>query len=119
MLRPSMPNVVGTLEGGYPVGVPPVESLSFLRFFGQRRTEVARIEAHNVQNGSNVSGPRKDSLKLLSPGKEQVVHVETDCLELKITVSVPLPLRLEHRCSSAEVHGLLMECFNTAVVKLC
>ncbi|KAI8566953.1 hypothetical protein RHMOL_Rhmol02G0082900 [Rhododendron molle] len=50
-LRPSMANVVGMLEGGYPVGVPRVESLSFLPFFGQRRTEVPRIEAHNVQNG--------------------------------------------------------------------
>ncbi|KAF7151682.1 hypothetical protein RHSIM_Rhsim02G0074400 [Rhododendron simsii] len=50
-LRPSMANVVGMLEGGYPVGVPRVESLSFLPFFGQRRTEVPRVEAHNVQNG--------------------------------------------------------------------
>ncbi|XP_058202685.1 G-type lectin S-receptor-like serine/threonine-protein kinase At5g35370 [Rhododendron vialii] len=50
-LRPSMANVVGMLEGGYPVGVPRVESLSFLPFFDQRRTEVPRIEAHNEQNG--------------------------------------------------------------------
>ncbi|KAG5560867.1 hypothetical protein RHGRI_004027 [Rhododendron griersonianum] len=50
-LRPSMANVVGMLEGGYPAGVPRVESLSFLPFFGQRRMEVPRIEAHNVQNG--------------------------------------------------------------------
>ncbi|KAI8566949.1 hypothetical protein RHMOL_Rhmol02G0082500 [Rhododendron molle] len=49
--RPSMANVVGMLEGGYPVGVPRVESLSFLPFFGQRWAEVPRIEAHNVQNG--------------------------------------------------------------------
>ncbi|KAF7150103.1 hypothetical protein RHSIM_Rhsim02G0074200 [Rhododendron simsii] len=47
-LRPSMANVLGMLEGGYPVGVPRVESLSFLPFFGQRRMEVPRIEAHNV-----------------------------------------------------------------------
>ncbi|KAE9452862.1 hypothetical protein C3L33_15241, partial [Rhododendron williamsianum] len=50
-LRPSMVNVVGMLEGGYLVGVPRVEYLSFLPFFGQKRTEVPRIEAHNVQNG--------------------------------------------------------------------
>ncbi|KAF7115842.1 hypothetical protein RHSIM_RhsimUnG0047300 [Rhododendron simsii] len=50
-LRPSMANVVGMLEGGYSVGVLRVESLIFLPFFGQRRTEVPRIEAHNVQNG--------------------------------------------------------------------
>ncbi|KAI8566939.1 hypothetical protein RHMOL_Rhmol02G0081400 [Rhododendron molle] len=52
MKWPSMAYVVGMLEGGYPVGVPPAESLSFLQFFGQRRMEVSRIEAHNVQNGS-------------------------------------------------------------------
>ncbi|KAF7150026.1 hypothetical protein RHSIM_Rhsim02G0073800 [Rhododendron simsii] len=50
-LRPSMANVVGMLEGGYSVGVPQVESLIFLPFFGQRRAEVPRIEVHNVQNG--------------------------------------------------------------------
>ncbi|KAF7151723.1 hypothetical protein RHSIM_Rhsim02G0075100 [Rhododendron simsii] len=50
-LRPSMVNVVGMLEGRYPVGVPRVESLRFLPFFGPRRTAVPRIEAHNVQNG--------------------------------------------------------------------
>ncbi|KAI8566935.1 hypothetical protein RHMOL_Rhmol02G0081100 [Rhododendron molle] len=46
-----MANVVGMLEGGYPVVAQRVESLSFLPFFGRRRTEVPRIEAHNVQNG--------------------------------------------------------------------
>ncbi|KAI8566957.1 hypothetical protein RHMOL_Rhmol02G0083300 [Rhododendron molle] len=50
-LRPSMAKVVGMLESRYQVGVPQVESLRFLPFFGQRRTEVPRIEAHNVQNG--------------------------------------------------------------------
>ncbi|KAF7112548.1 hypothetical protein RHSIM_RhsimUnG0218300 [Rhododendron simsii] len=50
-LRPSMANVVGMLEGRYPVGVPRVESLRFLPFFGRRRMEVPRIEAQNVQNG--------------------------------------------------------------------
>ncbi|KAF7113114.1 hypothetical protein RHSIM_RhsimUnG0160800 [Rhododendron simsii] len=51
-LRPSMANVVGMFEGGYPVSVPLVESLSFLPFFGQRRTEVPRIEAQKLETPS-------------------------------------------------------------------
>ncbi|GFY93889.1 S-locus lectin protein kinase family protein [Actinidia rufa] len=49
-LRPSMANVVGMLEGGLAVGVPRVESLNFLRFFGMRFTEASRIEGFNEQN---------------------------------------------------------------------
>ncbi|KAI8566941.1 hypothetical protein RHMOL_Rhmol02G0081600 [Rhododendron molle] len=65
MLRPSMANVVGMLEGGYLVGVPRIESLSFPRFFGQRRKEVSRIKAHNVQNGTSVLFPQANACALV------------------------------------------------------
>ncbi|XVF30187.1 hypothetical protein REPUB_Repub16aG0035700 [Reevesia pubescens] len=38
-LRPTMSNVVGMLEGSLPLGQPRIESLNFLRFYGQRYAE--------------------------------------------------------------------------------
>lgn len=38
-VRPTMANVVGMLEGVLPVSEPRLESLNFLRFYGQRFTE--------------------------------------------------------------------------------
>ncbi|KAE9466119.1 hypothetical protein C3L33_01988, partial [Rhododendron williamsianum] len=65
MIRPSMANVVGMLEGGHPLGVPRVESLNFLRFFGQRFTEASRIEGYSEQNEfvllPQVNGPHNSS----------------------------------------------------------
>ncbi|XP_058227980.1 G-type lectin S-receptor-like serine/threonine-protein kinase At5g35370 [Rhododendron vialii] len=65
MIRPSMTNVVGMLEGGHPLGVPQVESLNFLRFFGQRFTEASRIEGYSEQNEfvllPQVNGPYNSS----------------------------------------------------------
>ncbi|PON48735.1 S-receptor-like serine/threonine-protein kinase [Parasponia andersonii] len=50
-LRPSMVNVVGMLEGALPLAEPRVESLNFLRFYGQRFTESAsQVEGCNHQN---------------------------------------------------------------------
>ena len=43
-LRPTMANVVGMLEGELPLGEPRVESLNFLRAYGQRFTETATME---------------------------------------------------------------------------
>lgn len=50
MLRPSMANVVSMLEGGLPLGEPNIESLRFLRFYGQRSTEPSTIRNSNEQN---------------------------------------------------------------------
>ncbi|KAJ0041038.1 hypothetical protein Pint_27513 [Pistacia integerrima] len=50
MLRPSMSNVVSMLEGGMPLGEPNIESLRFLRFYGQRFTEPSTIGNSNEQN---------------------------------------------------------------------
>ncbi|XP_077213096.1 G-type lectin S-receptor-like serine/threonine-protein kinase At5g35370 [Tasmannia lanceolata] len=47
MLRPSMANVVGMLEGGTAVGKPRVESLNFLRFYGRRFTEPSMNNRNN------------------------------------------------------------------------
>uniref|UniRef100_A0A2N9GH19 Receptor-like serine/threonine-protein kinase n=1 Tax=Fagus sylvatica TaxID=28930 RepID=A0A2N9GH19_FAGSY len=44
MLRPTMANVVGMLEGGLALGEPRVESLNFLWFYGRRFTEISRME---------------------------------------------------------------------------
>ncbi|KAM4106300.1 hypothetical protein ACB094_04G056000 [Castanea mollissima] len=46
-LRPSMAHVVGMLEGGLSLGEPRSESLNFLRFYGQRFTEMSRMEGPN------------------------------------------------------------------------
>ncbi|XP_065629904.1 G-type lectin S-receptor-like serine/threonine-protein kinase At5g35370 [Quercus suber] len=46
-LRPSMAHVVGMLEGGLSLGEPRSESLNFLRFYGQRFTEMSRMEGSN------------------------------------------------------------------------
>ncbi|KAL4593759.1 hypothetical protein ACB092_M014300 [Castanea dentata] len=46
-LRPSMAHVVGMLEGGLSLGEPRLESLNFLRFYGQRFTEMSRMEGSN------------------------------------------------------------------------
>ncbi|XP_042514563.1 G-type lectin S-receptor-like serine/threonine-protein kinase At5g35370 [Macadamia integrifolia] len=50
MLRPSMVNVVAMLEGGIPLGVPRLESLNFLRFYGRRFTEASMMEGSNAVN---------------------------------------------------------------------
>lgn len=50
MVRPSMANVVSMLEGGMPLGEPRIESLRFLRFYGQRFIETSTIEESNEQN---------------------------------------------------------------------
>ncbi|KAH9664736.1 G-type lectin S-receptor-like serine/threonine-protein kinase [Citrus sinensis] len=50
MLRPSMANVVSMLEGGMPLGEPRIESLRFLRFYGQRFNEASTIEESNELN---------------------------------------------------------------------
>ncbi|KAM3731457.1 hypothetical protein ACB098_12G164800 [Castanea mollissima] len=47
VLRPSMAHVVGMLEGGLSLGEPRLESLNFLRFYGQRFTEMSRMEGSN------------------------------------------------------------------------
>ncbi|XP_038706291.1 G-type lectin S-receptor-like serine/threonine-protein kinase At5g35370 isoform X2 [Tripterygium wilfordii] len=48
MLRPTMANVVGMLEGVAPLGVPQINSLNFLRFYGRRFTEASTMEGeHN------------------------------------------------------------------------
>lgn len=49
-LRPTMGNVVGMLEGVLPVGVPRVESLNFLRFYGRRFNEASTIGGDTEQN---------------------------------------------------------------------
>ncbi|XP_075650408.1 G-type lectin S-receptor-like serine/threonine-protein kinase At5g35370 [Castanea sativa] len=46
-LRPSMAHVVGMLEGGLSLGEPRLESLNFLRFYGQRFAEMSRMEGSN------------------------------------------------------------------------
>ncbi|XP_050257755.1 G-type lectin S-receptor-like serine/threonine-protein kinase At5g35370 isoform X2 [Quercus robur] len=46
-LRPSMAHVIGMLEGGLSLGEPRSESLNFLRFYGQRFTEMSRMEGSN------------------------------------------------------------------------
>ncbi|KAF9608728.1 hypothetical protein IFM89_010860 [Coptis chinensis] len=50
MLRPSMANVVSMLEGKIPLGVPRVEGLNFLWFYGRRFTEASTIEGSNMAN---------------------------------------------------------------------
>uniref|UniRef100_A0A2N9GNM5 Protein kinase domain-containing protein n=1 Tax=Fagus sylvatica TaxID=28930 RepID=A0A2N9GNM5_FAGSY len=49
-LRPTMANIVGMLEGGLPLSEPRVESLNFLRAYGQRFTETLRMQGSNEQN---------------------------------------------------------------------
>jgi serine/threonine protein kinase len=49
-LRPTMANIVGMLEGGLPLSKPRVESLNFLRAYGQRFTEMLRMQGSNEQN---------------------------------------------------------------------
>ncbi|KAF6147692.1 hypothetical protein GIB67_003023 [Kingdonia uniflora] len=51
MLRPSMVNVVGMLEGVIPLWEPIVQALNFLRFYGRRFTEASVIEGSNVGVG--------------------------------------------------------------------
>ncbi|XP_043714715.1 G-type lectin S-receptor-like serine/threonine-protein kinase At5g35370 [Telopea speciosissima] len=50
MLRPNMVNVVAMLEGGISLGIPRLESLNFLRFYGRRFTEASMIEGSNGVN---------------------------------------------------------------------
>ena len=51
VLRPSMANVVGMLEGALPLAEPRVQSLNFLRFYGQRFTETSsQVEGCNQKN---------------------------------------------------------------------
>ncbi|KAJ4964018.1 hypothetical protein NE237_023957 [Protea cynaroides] len=50
LLRPSMVNVVAMLEDGIPLGVPRLESLNFLRFYGRRFTEASMMEGSNEVN---------------------------------------------------------------------
>lgn len=42
VLRPTMINVVGMLEGKVPSGAPRIEALNFLRFYGRRFAEESR-----------------------------------------------------------------------------
>ena len=53
-LRPTMANVVGMLEGELPLGEPRVESLNFLRAYGQRFTETATMEGPS-SNGAIIA----------------------------------------------------------------
>ncbi|KAK7845818.1 g-type lectin s-receptor-like serine/threonine-protein kinase [Quercus suber] len=53
-LRPTMANVVGMLEGELPLGEPRVESLNFLRAYGQRFTETATMEGPS-SNGATIA----------------------------------------------------------------
>ncbi|KAF9604056.1 hypothetical protein IFM89_001931 [Coptis chinensis] len=50
ILRPNMANVVSMLEGKIPLGVPRVEGLNFLRFYGRRFTEASTIAGSNMVN---------------------------------------------------------------------
>jgi hypothetical protein len=49
-LRPTMANIVGMLEGGFPLSESRVESLNFLQAYGQRFTETLRMQGSNEQN---------------------------------------------------------------------
>jgi serine/threonine protein kinase len=52
VLRPSMVNVVGILEGDIPMCQPRLESLNFLRFIGRRFSEASMRE--EADNGGSV-----------------------------------------------------------------
>ncbi|XP_047332312.1 G-type lectin S-receptor-like serine/threonine-protein kinase At5g35370 [Impatiens glandulifera] len=47
VLRPSMANVVGILEGGILVSEPRIASLNFLRFYGQRFVEASTVQGRS------------------------------------------------------------------------
>ncbi|TYK27450.1 G-type lectin S-receptor-like serine/threonine-protein kinase [Cucumis melo var. makuwa] len=49
-LRPTMANVVGMLEGRFPMADPIVESLSFLYLYGRRFTDATMVENLTLQD---------------------------------------------------------------------
>ncbi|GMY12636.1 G-type lectin S-receptor-like serine/threonine-protein kinase At5g35370 [Fagus crenata] len=69
-LRPTMANIVGMLEGGLPLSEPRVESLNFLRAYGQRFTEKLRMQGSNEQNELGLNLHMDDTSNGASSGTE-------------------------------------------------
>ncbi|XP_010440706.1 PREDICTED: G-type lectin S-receptor-like serine/threonine-protein kinase At5g35370 [Camelina sativa] len=60
-LRPTMAAVVGMFEGSIPLGIPRMESLNFLRFYGLRFAESSMVEGQNGESESMVFHRRESS----------------------------------------------------------
>ncbi|EOA18762.1 hypothetical protein CARUB_v10007358mg [Capsella rubella] len=60
-LRPTMAAVVGMFEGSIPLGIPRMESLNFLRFYGLRFAESSMVEGQNGESETMVFHRRESS----------------------------------------------------------
>ncbi|KAE9452856.1 hypothetical protein C3L33_15237, partial [Rhododendron williamsianum] len=117
MLRPSMANVVGMLEGGYPVGVPWVESLIFLPVLARGRSSNAPITEGNFrksEKGSSVSYSF-DEGNLCSFEKEGLNHA-IEALEVGFEAKCKGPKldsdSVSHSALSANFSGFLKKLFD-------